>query len=924
MDGRQQPPDGRFRLLAETLQLQATILDQIHDSVVSTDFDGTVLSWNKGAERLFGYRADEAIGRHISFVYRPEDHRLLEEEIIRPLLQKGQHEAEVWMVKSTGENFCVHLSLSILTDSQGRPIGMIGYSKDITEQRAAEETLRRRARQQAAVAGLGQLALTGTSLPGLLQESVSTISKVLEVGHCKVLELEPDGAQFLLVAGTGWGDGQVGQARIDAGPQAQAGFTLLNGEPVVVEDFSAERRFGRPELLRQHAVMSGVSVLIPGRSRPYGVLGAHSVHPRSFSGDDIHFLQGCANVLSAAIERRRAEGLFRDLLESAPDAMVISDQQGRILHVNSETERLFGYDRREILGKQVEVLVPESYRPSHVRKRERYFEAPERRRIGTGQEIFGRHKDGRWIPVEVSLSPLTTGEGLLVSTSITDITDRRKAEQTLREQAELLNHARDAILVHSLGGRILYWNLSAEKTYGWTAAEVLGLDVRELLYASDRERFDSARAALLERGEWNGELSQTGRDSQRIVVRTHWSLVQSRTGEAESVLSINTDVTETKKLEAQVLRAQRLESVGTLAGGLAHDLGNILSPIVMAAEMLKRQPTEAEAEDLLSVILSNADRGSRIIKQVLTFARGMEGKPIRVHPRQLIAEVASIAKETFPRAIHLETHIAGDLAAVKADPTQIHQMLMNLCVNSRDAMPEGGVLSISAENADLSDEMLQGHPDLQPGPFIRIAVRDTGCGIDREALGRIFEPFFTTKPQGKGSGLGLASVLGIAKGHGGFVELDSRVGSGTEFRVFLPAAPEEEAAPRTTTSAQARGDGELVLIVEDEPDIRRLTRRNLEVYGYRTLCAADGNEALALYLRHKGQLHAVVTDLMMPGLGGIELIRSIRRIDPAARIIVTSGLLEGEVPGLSEKLANERVLRKPFALEDLLAALSGK
>jgi two-component system cell cycle sensor histidine kinase/response regulator CckA len=364
---------------------------------------------------------------------------------------------------------------------------------------------------------------------------------------------------------------------------------------------------------------------------------------------------------------------------------------------------------------------------------------------------------------------------------------RQQAEEKVREQAALLDLAQDAILVRDFNDRVLYWNKSAERLYGWTAAEALGRNAAELLYEGESIALKRACEQVLERGEWTGELEQVTRDGRPIIVQSRWTLVRDQSGAPRSKLILNTDVTERKKLEAQFLRAQRFETIGALAGGIAHDLGNMLTPILIGTEALANDTVGTAHRKMLQTMHTSARHGLDMIKQILAFARGVGGGPTTLDIRTLFAEMQELARETFPRSIRTELRSDPNLFPVLGNVTQLRQVLLNLCVNARDAMPAGGALKLSADNALLDKKVTALQTEPVSGPHVMISVSDTGHGIEAHVLQKIFEPFFTTKEPGKGTGLGLSTVQGIVKSHGGFLDVVSEVGKGTTFTVFLPA-----------------------------------------------------------------------------------------------------------------------------------------
>jgi len=505
----------------------------------------------------------------------------------------------------------------------------------------------------------------------------------------------------------------------------------------------------------------------------------------------------------------------------------------------------------------------------------------------------------------------------------TQILELQRAEEKIREQAELLNKTQDAILVRDIQHRIVFWSKGAERLYGWTAEEIAGKNANELLY-QDASCLPAACGRILETGAWKGELEQITKTGQKVTVESRWTLVNDENGTPKCILIINTDVTEKKNYEAQMLRSQRMDSIGTLAGGIAHDLNNALSPVIMGAELLKQSQSEAERNQVLNMIASSAQRGAAMVKQILSFARGSKG-PVQVVPlRHLVGEMAKIIRDTFPKSILISVNIEKNLGNVSGNVTELHQVLLNLCVNARDAMmPKGGELTLRAENVTLDRETLPAHEDVSPGSYVVMTVADTGTGIPPEVLPRIFEPFFTTKAPDKGTGLGLSTVAGIVKHHNGFIQVQSRVGKGTEFRIYLPVTESAKVeGPRPQETVLPQGNGEMILIMDDEDAVRRLAKTTLENYGYRVVTAMNGLEGMTCFEEHKHEIAVLVSDTDMPILDGIATIRAIQHLKPDLPIILASG-------GKNDTNHFQRIdtthlitLGKPFTVDQLVNAVA--
>ena len=501
----------------------------------------------------------------------------------------------------------------------------------------------------------------------------------------------------------------------------------------------------------------------------------------------------------------------------------------------------------------------------------------------------------------------------------------QQAEEQIRQQAALLDVATDAIMVRALDNQILFWNQGAVRLYGWSTAEALNQNANQLLYRQSLTELSQIQQAVKDQGEWQGELNQVTKAGKNIVVESRWTLVRDEAGNPQSYLVVNTDITEQKLLETQFLRTQRLESLGTLAGGIAHDLNNILVPILGFAKLLplKLPQVDEQTKGFFKIIETNAQRGSALVKQILTFARGLEGDRGIVQIRHLIAESEQIISETFPKSIELAINAPKTLWTVTGDVNQLHQVLMNLTVNARDAMPSGGKLTITAENVTVDADYARLYLDAAEGSYVLITVADTGMGIPAEIIDRIFEPFFTTKEIGQGTGLGLSTVIGIVKSHGGFVDVISNTtgdNRGTQVKVFLPAS-EITANPTEETEPLPQGRGELILVVDDEPSILAVTQATLETYNYHVLTAHDGIEAIAIYAHNLNSIKAVIMDMMMPKMDGKTAILTLKQINPTVPIIAVSGLVSNRdtIGEIDDRVA--AFLAKPYSNDDLLKAI---
>ncbi len=620
----------------------------------------------------------------------------------------------------------------------------------------------------------------------------------------------------------------------------------------------------------------------------------------------------------AEADLRASEAEFRLLTEAMPQIVWITRPDGYHVHFNRRWYEFTGLTPEQSLGGGWNP----AFHPEDQERAARIWSEA----LATGEpyeiEYRLRRADGTYHWMLGRALPMRDARGEIVKWfgTCTDIDELKQAQTQIGEQAALLDLTQDAIVVRDLEHRVLYWNKGAERTYGWTAEEAVGRPVTELIYRT-LDVLTGPMEILLQRGEWRGEVQHVTKGGVELIIEGRWTLLRTPEGAPKSVLAVNTNITERKALESQFLRAQRMESIGTLAGGIAHDLNNLLAPIVMGVELLKPVLRDQTTRAVIETMEQSARRGTDLVRQVLSFARGVEGARVSVHLGHAAREVEGIARNTFPRNIDFRLQVARDVWLVEGDPTQINQVLLNLCVNARDSMPEGGVLALTAKNIVIDEAYAAMNRVVPAGRYVVIEVFDAGTGIPSDVLDRIFEPFFTTKGPGKGSGLGLSTVLGIVRSHGGAVTVESELGKGSTFRVYLPARPDSgSAAGPDPEKAYPHGRGECVLVVDDDGAVLSIASQTLRSYGYEVLTAEDGAQAMAIFAMHRERIRVIVTDMMMPVMDGAALIAALRRVDPAIRIIATSGL-HGNA-GKAGNAGEKHFLTKPYTAGALLTLLA--
>ena len=636
--------------------------------------------------------------------------------------------------------------------------------------------------------------------------------------------------------------------------------------------------------------------------------------------------------------------LSSPFLETIPDAIVAVDIDGTIVQVNSQTEAIFGYPRGELIGQKIEILVPARYRDKHHEHRGSFAHSPKVRRMGAGLDLKGRRRDGSEFSVEISLSPVSLTEGTHVLSAIRDISDRKRIEEELRRAHEelsrrttqeigqyqrrlaaIIDSSADAIIGKGLDGTITSWNRGAESMYGYTADEIVGKNI-SLLTSQDRPDEIPQILARIARGERieHYESVRVTKDGRHLNVSISISPIRDPDGKIVGASAIARDITAQRRAEDHLRQAQKMEAVGRLAGGVAHDFNNILGIVTACTELLRdRIDSDGDQSLYLGNIRKAVDRGTSLTRQLLAFTRKSSVQPQLIDLNVHLKDVVKLLRPLMGDDVEIVVAPRSPSAIIEIDPGQFDQIVLNLAVNSRDAMPRGGKFILETASVELDDVFTSQHRPMQPGRYILIAVSDTGIGMDAATVTRIFEPFFTTKEVGKGTGLGLATVYGIVQHGGGHIWVYSEPGSGTTFKIYLPSAEDklgETPQPQAEKTVRRR-EGTTVLLVEDEEIMLSMTRKLLEQNGYRVLAAKDGTSALALVQSHVGPIDLVLTDVVMRGMSGPDLVAKLTAVRPTTKVVFMSGYT-GELIARHEDV-NQGIplLEKPFTRTALLNVL---
>ena len=626
----------------------------------------------------------------------------------------------------------------------------------------------------------------------------------------------------------------------------------------------------------------------------------------------------------------RMEGRYRGLLEAAPDAMVVVNQGGEIVLLNLQAEKQFGYRRDELVGQRVTNIIPEGFAERLIADNLRSADDALAQQIGTGIELIGRRKDGSEFPIELMLSPLESPEGVLVTAAIRNISVRKAAEIHLAQMElryrGLLEAAPDAMVVVNQSGEIVLLNHQAEKQFGYRRDELVGHKVTNIIPEGFAERrvaddLRTAEDALAQQIGTGIELIGRRKDGSEFPIELMLSPLES----AEGILGLVViaairDITDRKATEMQLQQAQKMEAIGQLTGGVAHDFNNLLTIILGNSEILvdelKEDPPRRE---LAETVMAAAERGAGLTQLMLTFARRQPLAPETFDVNELVTRMGPLLQRAIGEIVEMKLELTEPLWNVTTDPRQLETALLNLVLNARDAMSQGGRLTIETSNADLSEEYAARNVDITPGRYVRLALSDTGAGIPSELLNRVFEPFFTTKEVGKGTGLGLSMVYGFVKQSGGNIKVYSEVGHGTTIKIYLPRADDRAQAtiPATQSSEPILAGLESVLVVEDDPDVRTFAVQQLRRMGYTVSEAVDGPSALRK-LAEGSSIELLFTDVIMPGgMTGRQLADRIKETHPEIKVLFTSGYTENSIVHHGRLDPGVTLLQKPYRIEEL-------
>ena len=871
----------------ELLRLLGSAVEQSKESILITDAEldlpgPRIVFVNPAFSAMTGYSAQEVIGKTPRILQGPRTDRAVLDRLRQNLGRGETFEGEAIQYRKDGTEFPMEWQIAPLRSAAGNITHFVAIQRDITERKRAETALSR----LAAIVESSDDAIIGKDLNSLITSWNKGAEKIFGYTASEMVGT----SMMRLTPAVRWEEEKQILGKIQRGER--------------VEHFETQRENKNGRLIDIAITVSPIK-------------------------DAAGQIVGVSKVARDITERKRGEGALREseertrmLVQSANIGLWDWNLVTNEVFFSAEWKSQLGYTDAEMPGRYEEWmnrLHPED-RAAALAAVEEYIDG---RRAEYDVEFRLRHKDGSWrsILARAKLTCNETGQPVHIMGCHIDITERKRTEARFRR---LVESNAQGVMFFKTSGEITGANDAYLRLTGYSREDLEAGRMNWI--AMTPPEFTAVCQHCMKEIAAKGvcapfEKEYLRKDGSHVPV---FISAASFEDNPEEGVCFVLDLTERKQFEKQFLRAQRMESIGTLASGVAHDLNNILAPIMMSVPVLRMELSAEARERIITTIEMSAERGAQVVRQVLTFGRGLEGEKLPLQVGALIDEIVKIMGGTFPKDITIERSIATGLWTVLGDATQLHQVLLNLCVNARDAMPDGGRLRLRASNLDIDTNYSSMLPESKPGPHVLIEVSDSGRGIPPETLERIFDPFFTTKEVGKGTGLGLSTVHGIVKNHGGFIKVESELGKGTTFQVWLPAVPDQPTTAITASgTVSPAGHGELVLVVDDEPAVASAVRTVLEPHGYRVLLASDGTEALAVFAQNSDSIALVLTDIMMPHMNGVALVRALQRMKPGIPVIASTGL--GEKAHLAElkTMGIETFLSKPYNADTLLRTIHG-
>lgn len=857
----------------------SAIINSLAESVIGTNGEGVITSWSTGAVHLYGYTAKEAIGKHVSMLV--PSHLAHEVRQVMQKMLKGEviEQFETTRMRKGGATFDMSITLAPIFDEEGKLVTIASVGRDISERKRSERRI-------------AQMAATVESSRDAIY-TVDTNRRIISWNH---------------------------------GAETIYGYSAEEVTGKLIDLLAPRDRADEPaEIIAR--VLSGAKLdqLETVRQKKDG-----SIFDVSLTISPVFNLEGqitsIAYICQDITDRKRAERRIAQLaaiVESSKDAIYMVDTNKIVINWNYGAELVYGFSSEEAVGKSIDFIVPpdRAGEPAQIMAR-----------VMNGSrvdqfETIRQKKDGSRIDVSLTISPVYNAERKIISIAIIaqDITERKRSEQQIAHLATIVESSSDAVFSTTIDGTILNWNPGAEIIYGYSAEEIVGKSI-SILLAQDRKGHIPGVLQRLDSGERSPNMESTHitKDGRKIHISYTVSPIKDKTGKAVAIAVINRDISDLVALEAQFRQAQKMEAIGRLAGGVAHDFNNLLTPILGFSEIGLQELESSSPMRLYFEEISKAAEGARnVTRQLLSFSQKQLLETVVFNANDLISEMSTLIRRLVGEDIQVAVNLNKNPWMIKADKTEIQQVLMNLVVNSRDAMPEGGKITIETSNFIANASYAAKHPEVGEGEYFSIEVRDTGTGMSKEVKQHLFEPFFTTKEKGKGTGLGLATSYAIIDQSRGNIIVDSEIGAGTSIKILLPRTADSVAqtkpAVESPISEKLSKGYERILLVEDNDAVRQVTNQMLTKLGYAATQASNGAEGLEIAKTDPSQFPLVLTDVVMPNMSGKQMADELLKIYPKTKVVFMSGYMDEPVlqHGLSE--SSVILIRKPFTLS-LLAS----
>jgi len=890
------------------------------DAVFVKDLEGRYLMLNSGTARIVGKSREEILGKDDTAIFPPEDARMLMEGD-RQIMEAGTTQTREESLVIAGERRAFLATKGPVRDPQNQVIGLFGISHDITERKRHEKEVERLKRLYAALSQTNQSIVRVRSQDELF---VKICRALVEFGQCKVAWIGMLDRETMAVKPVAqWGDdtGYLQSIRIYADDRPEGngptGRCIREARPYRCNDYLADpNTLPWREAAEKQGWASAFSAPIRAGDKVWGALTVYATEKAFFGEKEAMLLEEVAVDISFALQnfdrehqRRQAEEALRiseekwhTIINTSPDGIAMISLDGIVLFASGKSLAMHGYQHLdEVVGRHMF----EFLNPAYHGKAAAHLQAIMRGEKTGPEEYQLLRKDGTRFFSEINIEALRDKAGVPTSVFFIerDITARKLAQEANQSLATAVEQSVEAIVITDTQGKILYVNRGFEKVSGYSRQEVLGQNPRLLKSGKQPDEHYRQLWTTISRGEvWRGRLTNRRKDGSLFEEEATISPIRDDQGQIIRYVAVKRDVTRELMLERQIIEAQKMEAVGQLAGGVAHDYNNILAASMMQLGMMLSEPgLTPDLQEGLQALKKGTDRAANLTRQLLMFGRrqAMQKKPVEMNA--LLDDELKMLRRLLGEHIELTVQTRNGDAWIEADPGMIEQVIMNLCINARDAMPKGGKLILGVKTVAVDARAPAASIEARPGQFVCLTVLDVGCGMNAETIDRIFEPFFTTKEVGKGTGLGLATVYGIVKQHNGWIEVNSELGKGSEFRIFLPVSSAHLPGAAATTAPQIIRGTETVLVVEDEAALRKSVVMCLKFAGYRIFEAANGPDALEQWREKTDQIDLLLTDMIMPGgMSGLELADAFTKLKPTMPVIVTSGysteMLQSGVP----------------------------